>query len=1100
MKKTTWIILSVVSLISIIGFWKYFDKVFPIVNLTITMDRSQAQEEAIKFALENQFDVQAYDAALQFKEDGMLQAFVELEGGGKDAFKDMIKNGYHQPYQWVVRFYKPNHINELYVHFTPDGKLNEFLSKIPESEKGAALNKDEALKIALNKAEDLHLDMSCYCLVEHNKIEQPSGRVDHTFVYERQDVTLQKGLYRIKLKVFGDKFSGLEKFVKIPDEFVRRYQQMFADNKLIANVAQNIAIFLYLFIIAVLLFLFFYRDHNYLSLEKHAYLTLIFFMVMLLASINNWSFFWNFYPTDISPLLFGIKQLLVMFIVSVIFSIFVGGICVITDAADRYIFGGHIQFLKSWSSDVVGSYQIFEMTILGYTGAAIFLGYQVIYAFWTQSMGWWSPLGQLFDPNILSTYIPFLTPIATAFKAGFWEEFTFRGLPLAGVAFLTRNSKSKKWWFLLIVIAQAIIFGALHANYPQQPAYNRIIEIFAPSMMFAAFYYVFGLLPGIIAHFVYDAVLMCIPIWASDLLLHKVCAAVCISIPLLIVVVRWWLQGRKFKNAPLEAYNNATQYNAVMESEEIFQRPVSCLVESKHVGYITILTVIGFVFTYFSNQWNFFNYSCQINREQAVQIAMKSIDKYGFDSEKNWTIVTDFASNNESIENKFIWQKYGGLTYQDLQKDYIPAHYWKISWKKFVGSIEDRSENFEVHVSVDGNILSISHAIAESQKGADIDTKYAEKIALELLGDVYDITSGQISVISSESIKHQNRRDHTIVYKQLDRYQFEDDLGQARIMVQISGDQLSKIKKFIHVPEVSQRLEQNRASQDLMLNMILYAIYLMIILFAAYVSLSNIRLTNQFLMPIIFFTMIFFVIKILSLLNGWNQILSYLNTAEPWLNQVISIVSTYALYFMAIGFMYVAAVTIFIRNGTKSLCNRYSAWALLLILSGMALHSFSSWFEQFMVMHKALDYEYQYINFKVSIYGMLIAYFLQNVLFLSISYMGFSVIAQWFANKGKEFLQIPFFLIVGILMSNIASFSNVPLWLISGMIIGFIYYLLNKYIIAHDMEAVFLISFGMAIMKILPSVWCLVYPGIMMQFMLSASLFMAFVLLVYRRI
>lgn len=1100
MKKTTWIILISLSIISIVGFWKYFDKVFPIINLTITMDRHQAQKKALEFVQENKFEVQDYDIALQFKENGMLQAFVELEGGGKQAFKDMISNGYHQPYQWAVRFYKPNTINELHVHFTPDGTLNEFSLKIPESQKGAALNKDQALKIALDKVADMNIDMSCYCLVEHNITEQPSGRVDHTFVYEREDVKLEKGLYRIKLKVLGDKFSGFERSVKIPDEFVRRYQQMFADNKLIASVGQNVAIFLYFFVIALLLLVFFYHDHNYLSLKRHGYLILFFWLVMFAASINNWSFLWNFYPTNISPVLFAIQQLAAMFVMSVLFSVFVGIICILADAADRYVFGRHIQFLKSWSSSVVGTHSMFEITLLGYLGAAIFLGYQVMYAFWTQSMGWWSPLGQLFDPNILSTYVPFFTPIASAFRAGFWEEFTFRGLPLAGVAFLTRDSKSKKWWFLLIVIVQALIFGALHANYPQQPAYNRIIELFAPSMLFAAFYYFFGLLPGIITHFVYDAVLMCIPIWASDLYFNKIFAVFCIAIPALVVVIAWLRQGKKFKDVPLDAYNDAKKHNGILDNEDIFQRPVSCLIKSKHVAYITILTALGFVFAYFSNQWNFFNFRCEISRDQAIQIAKNSVDEYGFDSQEDWTTIVDFVNNNESFENKFIWQKYGGMAYQDLQEDYIPAHYWRVAWKKFTGAVEDRAENFQVAISVDGNVLSIVHSVCESQQGADLTPKQAEKIALELIDEIYEIKSNQLNLISSESVKHQNRRDYTIIYKQFDRYAFEDGLGQARITVQLAGDQLLKIKKAIHVPESWQRSEQNRVTQEFMLSMILFVFFLMMILLAVYISLKNVKLSSKFLMPVLFFTLIYFLIKVLSLLNGWNQILAGLNTAEPWVNQVISIVSSYALYFIAIGFMYLFISTIFIRCGTKSICNRYLSWAILLVLVGMSLESFSSWFKQFMVMHSSLDYESQFINFKVPVYGILVAYFLQNVLFVSIQYMSFSIIAQWLLKTGKEFLQIPFFMMVGIILSDVAFLSNIPLWLISGIIVGFIYYLLNKYIISRDMESVFLLSFGMAVMKILPSVWCQVYLGIINQFLLGFCIFGAFILLVYRKI
>ena len=382
-----------------------------------------------------------------------------------------------------------------------------------------------------------------------------------------------------------------------------------------------------------------------------------------------------------------------------------------------------------------------------------------------------------------------------------------------------------------MVIVQAIIFGALHANYPQQPAYNRIIEIFAPSIMFAAFYYCFGLLPGIIAHFVYDGVLMCIPIWASDLYFNKFFAVFCIAIPLLVVVVAWLRQGQKFKKVPDAAYNDAKKYNGVLDSEDIFQRPVSCLIESKHVAFITILTTLGFVFAYFSNQFNFFNFKCQITRDQAVAIAKNSIEEYGFDAAQDWTTIADFATNNESFENKFIWQKYDGMGYQDLQEDYIPGHLWKIGWKKFTGSVEDRAESFEVDVTVDGKVVSIGHTVSESQPGADLDPKHAEKIALQIIDEIYEIKQDQLNLISCESVKHQNRRDYTITYKQCDRYAFEPDLGQARIVVQLAGDQLLKIKKTIHVPESWQRSEQNRATQNLMLTMIIWAIFFMMILF-----------------------------------------------------------------------------------------------------------------------------------------------------------------------------------------------------------------------------------------------------------------------------
>jgi hypothetical protein len=59
-------------------------------------------------------------------------------------------------------------------------------------------------------------------------------------------------------------------------------------------------------------------------------------------------------------------------------------------------------------------------------------------------------------------------------RAGFWEECLFRAAPLAGATLIGDRPEGRRWWIGGTLVAQALIFGAVHANYPAQPYLNQI--------------------------------------------------------------------------------------------------------------------------------------------------------------------------------------------------------------------------------------------------------------------------------------------------------------------------------------------------------------------------------------------------------------------------------------------------------------------------------------------------------------------------------------------------------------------------------------------------------------------------------------------------
>ena len=164
-----------------------------------------------------------------------------------------------------------------------------------------------------------------------------------------------------------------------------------------------------------------------------------------------------------------------------------------------------------------------------------------LYLFATKSLGWWTPSETLFNPDVLAAYAPWLSAIARSFQAGFWEEALFRAIPIAGAALIGDRLGNRRAWITVAFIVQAIIFGAGHAPYPTQPAYARPVELILPSIGFGLLYLNYGLLPGVILHFAFDAFWFAMPLFATTapgIRVQQIAVVVMIFVPIWVLLAR----------------------------------------------------------------------------------------------------------------------------------------------------------------------------------------------------------------------------------------------------------------------------------------------------------------------------------------------------------------------------------------------------------------------------------------------------------------------------------------------------------------------------------------------------------------------------------
>jgi len=149
-RSAFWIAFALVSAVAGVYAWRYFPQALPLVDLQVKMSRDEALQRAAALADRLHLIAPGAREAALFAHDGTTQNFVELEGGGKEAFRRLLSGELYAPYSWEVRLFHPGEITEARLRFKPDGTPYGFSRKLPETEPGAALDADEALGYRFN--------------------------------------------------------------------------------------------------------------------------------------------------------------------------------------------------------------------------------------------------------------------------------------------------------------------------------------------------------------------------------------------------------------------------------------------------------------------------------------------------------------------------------------------------------------------------------------------------------------------------------------------------------------------------------------------------------------------------------------------------------------------------------------------------------------------------------------------------------------------------------------------------------------------------------------------------------------------------------------
>ncbi len=1040
-KYILWTLFIVGALASSIASYFYFPKAFPIIHLNITMNRTQAVEAAKIIALENNLAPQHTQITTSFATDEKVKTFVELEGGGKQALVDMIDNNLYQPYTWHVRLFKPFEHREATIIFTPDGAPYGFKEKLSENEKTENISKDLAQKKAVQfiTAKPWSIILSDYTLVETSQETVPSGRIDHSFVYERAQQKIGDGFYRLGVVVSGDHVSELNHFVKVPEQFMQRYQEMRSKNENIGYLGNLLMIVLY-GIGCCFLGLFYLIRKRLLLWKKGLLWGMIISATIALTTVNKLPLYWMQYNTSHSPTNFllqmGIGILSMFIFLTIIFSL----IFTTAEGLTRAAFPNQIQFWKLFNTEVASSYSVLGYTIGGYLLAPFLLLYVILFYVWTtSSFNWWMPTSALFNPDILATYFPWLESIAPSFQAGFFEECLFRALPLASAALLGKRFGKKNWWIAGAFILQIFIFGAAHAEYPTQPAYARLIETIFVCSVWGGIYLRFGLLPSIISHFAYDVFLFALPVivsTASGALANKIIIALLSLTPAWIVLYArlkkgaWHPISEKFLN---KSWHPTT-------TPKIIEAPTSTKQQSfmlpKLISYAFLCMGIVSMGTWLvTTRFQSDAPQITLTRQQALQKAAHILKGKNVEVTE-WKAIADPMIDVTIIpslnkQHRFIWQEEQPW-YKKLIGSYLAPPHWIVRYAKFNGSLNDRAEEHLLYFNPDGSLMRYVHKLPEIAPGKSLSRTESVAIAQQEIKKRYGLLPNSLQEISAQSKKQPNRVDWTIIYKNINNYSSSE--GEARITVSLAGDQVVDAYRFIHVPEDWERKEENNL---LLASIIIKLCQLCIYLLAVASSVFALRRWGALHISTPLALLIgLAAISLFELFNAYPTIIFKFVTSQPFADQLFRSFGITAVI-LILRATVIAIILSFVTTVPQQYYIPITNWLPFIGISIGAFFAGSNALLSYLLPSKAPTWaNYKPLKFLSPASNALNYPLLNYLIFTTLFLFGIIMIQSIKRVKHNKSVGVLLFIILGFIGAGLSFSDNLPLFATSGLVMG----------------------------------------------------------------
>lgn len=506
------------------------------------------------------------------------------------------------------------------------------------------------------------------------------------------------------------------------------------------------------------------------------------------------------------------------------------------------------------------------------------------------------PSEALIDPAVLASSLPWLSAIANALQAGFWEECLLRAVPIAGAAMIGDRFGRRRLFIVIAIVCQALLFGAGHATSPMQPAYARAVELILPSIGFGLLYLAFGLMPAILVHFAFDVIWFAMPLFvstASGLWLDRAIVIVLTFVPLWIVLAARLRQGR-WGDLP-DAARNAAWAPPIAAAAVIAELPARTSVRSAgaspyFIGACIVAGLVGLAgWLAGSERLRTEAAPLAVTRVEAERIARESLAARGVALDDSWQVMP-VLEDGRSKSNQFVWEAAGDARFQALEGRYLTQPRWRVRVAAFEGDVANRAEEWIVRIGGrDEAAAAVAHQLPESRYAPSLDEEAARALAYRTVQERFGLARSGLREVSARPIQYLSRTDWTFSFQDLTvpPIPYAGSQGEARIAIQIGGSEVTGTRPFMSVPE--QWLRDDRARQAPAVIVAMLAAGLTIGVLGTAAVLGLIAWTRRQFAVRAFLALLsaFVAAALVNAVNDWPARMASFTTAQPFQLQVL---------------------------------------------------------------------------------------------------------------------------------------------------------------------------------------------------------------------
>ena len=787
-------------LAGIIGAWfahHYYFRAFPEASIDFRVSRPEALKRAQDFMASMGQNIDGYQSSVVFNVDENAKTYLERQIGLQRA--NQLMSSQLNIWFWDVRFFKPQQEEEYGVRISPAGNVVGYGHTIKEAQAGASLERADAQSKAQNYLSGkLGVDLNGWNFLpeEANSNKRPN-RLDWSFTWEKKDFRAVDAPYRLSVELQGADIGGSNEFLKVPEAWMRDFQKLRSGNDTLAAVFT--IPYILILAIAVRLGIILTRQGR-TSWRGALIVTGVAALLLFLQNLNGWPLWNASYDTNTAYSSFIAMRIGYALLISVVTAI---TILVLPAAEPMYRESQpkQLQLGKTLTLRGLRSKEFFSAAVVGLSFAAAHIGYVVGFYVIATHFGAWAPQELNYEESV-NTLFPWISGAAIGLLASTNEEFTFR---LFAIPFFKKFTKST--W--IAVIVPAFLWGFLHSNYPQEPAYIRGVEIGIIGVIAGLVMLRWGIMATLIWHYTVDASLVGLFLIRSNNLYFKISGAVVAAAavaPLAFSGISYLFRGRFEPDedllneaAPVPEISAAT---ATAEVAAVQGKRYDALAPAM-LGVLALCFAVGGLLIWKVKPASIGDYlKLSINAREAGLRADEILRARNVNP-ATYIHTTQFVDVTSPLVNEFLRERGGVDFVNDIYANQVPGALWRVRYYR-----DGQPEEYGVVLKSDGSLHSVHHTLAEATPGASLSKDEAVALGEKFLRDEKKIDLSKWSLVESKSDKRPKRIDHDLTWQAktpLDQATGSaatgDDHAYARMELHVIGDEVADYRTYVKIPD-----------------------------------------------------------------------------------------------------------------------------------------------------------------------------------------------------------------------------------------------------------------------------------------------------------